>query len=397
MTNSLTMTKIETPSVAHLPALTPELASDADERHLELMRVLYNALTVKRPHGGIDEARFVTWMSKRYAATLIDGAGNLHFDMRTGPQHRTLFTSHTDTVHHKGGVNNVRVDGKFWRADGDVLGADDGAGVALIAHLMFNMVPGYYILFRGEECGGVGSSWLADNMPSLLMEFDRAVAFDRAGYYDVITHQGGKRCCSATFAGALSEALSSTDLMFMPCDGGVYTDTAEFVDLIPECTNVSVGYKSQHSSREEQDVAFLKDLADVLVSIPWDSLPTERDPRVKESLYGKSSGLSATPTWLKDWEDFKTWSTLDDPYDKWDLDDVEEDLYIALCDAQDGHGSRLLLNMVAELVSPENPNAAQLNAARLDANLIADAMDMLSQGFDAETVAGEIYATLSIY
>jgi len=38
----------------------------------------------------------------------------------------------------------------------------------------------------------------------------------------------------------------------------------EFADIIPECTNLSVGYFDQHSVKERQDIKFLEDLANAL-------------------------------------------------------------------------------------------------------------------------------------
>ncbi len=195
-------------------------------------------------------------------------------------------------MHYTAGHNRIKVDGKFWKADQDVLGADDGAGCALIAHMLERDVPGYFCLFRSEEAGGVGSKWLAENMPELLEEFDRAIAFDRAGYYDVITHQAGTRCCSDEFALALADQLTDQGLMFVPSTEGVYTDTAEFTELIPCCTNLSVGYFHQHSDEESQDVEFLKQLADVLCLLDWESLPVKRSteaPALSLYKYGINS------------------------------------------------------------------------------------------------------------
>lgn len=244
---------------------------------MALIKTLEKALAMKRPAGSVTEAKFAAWLACTFQASLIDEAGNIHFDRRKNNSSRTLFTAHSDTVHHAEGKNTFTVDGGLWKAEGDVLGADDGAGVALIAHMLTNEVSGYFIVFRAEEVGGVGSTWLAENMPELLQEFDRAIAFDRAGYYDVITHQAGQRCCSDEFAYALSEALSEQGLMFAPCSTGVYTDTAEFVGLVPECTNLSIGYFLQHSQMEYQDVSFLQTLADALCKITWEALPVSRN------------------------------------------------------------------------------------------------------------------------
>lgn len=243
----------------------------------QLLKDLHQAVSRRRCAGSNTEMQYVAQLCTRLPVTMIDEAGNLYIDLRTKPEHRTLFTCHSDTVHHDGGKNSYKVDGQFWRADGDVLGADDGAGLALVMHMIDHHVPGLYIVFRAEEAGGIGSNFAAENMHSMFANIDRAIAFDRAGYHDVITHQVGGRCCSEEFATALAEALTNEEftLAYAPCDRGVFTDTANLTSLIPECTNVSVGYFHQHSEREHQDVAFLQLLADKVVTIDWDALPVQ--------------------------------------------------------------------------------------------------------------------------
>lgn len=209
-------TLTETNTVETSPILLPRL----DVRHWfsnKLLDTLSYALTMRRGSCSRGEQEFVAAISRWLPVTMIDGAGNLHVDARRGHS-RTMFTAHTDTVHRVDGptTNSVIVDGQFWRADGDALGADDGAGVALLVHMIHSDVPGYYVFFRGEEAGGIGSKWLAENMPDLCGEFDRAVAFDRAGYSDVITKQAGGRCCSDEFADALAGALTTEEDWFLP-------------------------------------------------------------------------------------------------------------------------------------------------------------------------------------
>lgn len=244
---------------------------------------LANAVTLKRGHGSLTEAAYVAQLCSLLPVTCIDEHGNIHIDTRTAPEHRTLLTAHTDTVHRTGGKNAVKVDREsepgqeFWRAHGAALGADDGAGIALVCHLIDHGFKGYAVLFRGEEVGGIGSKGLAESQPELLQEFDRAIAFDRAGYYDVITHQSGDRCASDEFAQALADQINlAGDFMFCPDAGGVYTDTAEFTHLIAECTNLSVGYFRQHGDGEYQNVTFLQKLAEALLTVNWDSLPVVR-------------------------------------------------------------------------------------------------------------------------
>jgi hypothetical protein len=241
--------------------------------------------------------QYAAYLTQRLPVSMIDEAGNLYVDLRTEPHHRTCFTAHIDTVHHKAGQNTYTIDGQFWKANGDALGADDGAGIALLMYLIDHRVPALYIFFRSEECGGTGSVWAADHMAELFSTVDRAIAFDRAGYHDVITKQSGGRCCSDEFALALAEALTNEEftLAFTPCDTGVFTDTANLIDIASECTNVSVGYFSQHGDREKQDVEFLQLLASQIVKVDWDALPVKREAAPKKSKYSALPCFGAAP------------------------------------------------------------------------------------------------------
>ena len=220
----------------------------------------------------------------------IDTVGNIHYDLRIDSTNRTLFTAHVDSVTQVGGMQRVMItDGVLHLHPKEnistCLGADDGSGILVLLALIKAHVPAYYVFTQGEERGGIGASYLADHNPDLLLQFDRAIAFDRKGTSSVISHQGWGRCCSDVFADALSDALSNDTLMYAPDDTGVYTDTAEFTTLIPECTNVSVGYYREHTKDESQDLAHLRALIAQAIKIDWDSLPTERDPLEVDDLY----------------------------------------------------------------------------------------------------------------
>lgn len=399
-TKSSTPLYVERAGTDHLPLLQPETLPQNI-----FWQVLSQALTMRRDYGSTTESQFVAWLSQRLGATLIDAAGNLHVDTRFDPSHRTMFTAHTDSVHSSGGDNEVRVDGKFWRAGkGAALGADDGSGCALLAYLIDCGTPGYYVFFRGEERGGVGSKWLSDHMPELFDGvFDRAVAFDRAGYADVITHQSGGRCCSDEFAEALSEKLSADEMMYMPCSGGVYTDTAEFVKLIPECTNISVGYKYQHGDREEQDVEFLWQLARGIVSINWDDLPTVRDPKAKPvykySYSGKYESLATA--WDDDKYEYDFYTPDAKTATKFDLGEPdgrfatdEYALLYAIDDFRTGVDKTYLMELIAEVAYPEEPGLAlrSMRSSRIADEDLDIAEDMLDQGWCAEQVLLELYS-----
>ena len=208
--------------------------------------------------------------------------------MGTPEQQRIMFAAHLDDVSrqvskvtHRFSDTTVSSDGKT------ILGADDKAGVAILLYLLARGVPGTYSLFFGEECGCIGSSELAH--ATSAGEYDAVISFDRAGYSDVITHQGGMRTCSDAFASALSAALNVQEgFNYAPCDGGVYTDSREFSGVVPECTNISVGYHRQHSQQETQDLEWLCKLAHACTQVDWHSLPIERNPSVEEYTWSRS-------------------------------------------------------------------------------------------------------------
>lgn len=374
---------------AHLPLLT-----DMDVPSTMLMQVLHRALRVKRDHGTMTEARFVAWLCNRLPVTMIDGAGNIHVDLRTKPQHRTMFTSHTDTVHHNGGDNKIRLDASnpdriLWRADeGQCLGADDGAGVALMVHMIDQGVPGLYVFFRGEECGGLGSSWMDKQFNNCLKDIDRCVSFDRADTGDVITHQGYGRCCSDEFAQALADQLTTEDLSlaYFPDSTGVFTDSANLVDHIPECTNLSVGYKHQHGDGEYQDVSFLTLLADQLCLVQWDKLPTVRDPKVVEKYdWGSAFPQAALPKSYASKSGYK-------------LDAFDEMVIDALYAAEEGYYKELRA-IVAEHLLPNDPEQAarHLDMTRVSAVTYRSYADGIFDGeYDTQTVLDILMEDLQV-
>ena len=167
----------------------------------------------------------------------------------------------------------------------NVLGADDKLGCYIMCRLIEKGIPGLYVFHHGEECGGIGSRWLAQNKPEFVKDIDYCVAFDRQDYGDVITSQSGGRCCSDEFANALCSALNTNlpPKQQMSKSSGTFTDSASYTSLIPECTNVSVGYKGQHSSSERFDHEWLEHmLIPALFKVDWAKLPVKRDPKARE-------------------------------------------------------------------------------------------------------------------
>lgn len=370
-----------------------------------LYRTLTRALSLKRPHmqGNSPATKFFTqWLFMHLPDALRDNtelvwqdqADNLHVDLRTTKAHRTLFVAHVDTVHKELGPNKLRKTQGKWYADGAPLGADDGAGCAMLMHLIHSKVPGYYIFTQGEEVGGVGALFLATQFPGLLGMFDRAIAFDRRGIDSVITHQGCGRCCSDTFAQMLSDELNAAHehLMYLPDNTGVYTDTAEFVDIIPECTNISVGYDFEHSQKEELDIFHFKNLAAAVLKVRWDNLPTSRNP-----LEPDPDTLSGRGNW---WDAFKypkhddlKHLGPDEQEPDWDSPEYTEkfQMFDAIDDAREGK-CRYLLGMVAELVYPEDPDQAErfMDRNKLTPDILDTAEQMLDY-MSAAAVACELF------
>jgi len=231
---------------------------------------------------------------------------------------RTVFTSHLDTackdhtsVSHVLRGNMIETDGKT------ILGADDKAGMTIMLWMMLHNIPGLYYFFIGEEVGCIGSG-LASKYGDFKGKYDRMISFDRRGLDSVITYQSSSRCCSDDFGKQLAKQLnkSGLGLAYKTDDTGVYTDSAEFVDIIPECTNLSVGYYKEHTTGEKQDIEHLKKLAKACLLVNWEELVTKRDmtkTEYKSHNYGYGSyGRKTTPShrWSYD-NDNDNWRSRD--------------------------------------------------------------------------------------
>ena len=196
---------------------------------------------------------------------------------------KSLFVCHLDTVSkQKLKINKItyKKDGKeFVKTDGfTILGADDKTGVTILLNMIDEKVPGTYYFFIGEEVDYVGSGLIYKEKGEFLSNFDRCVSFDRKGYGSIINRQKGEYCCSNEFVSALSTQFKKYGMKFKSDKFGVGTDSALFMGIIPECTNLSVGYFNEHTYREEQDMDYLVELAEVSTKIDWENLPTIRKP-----------------------------------------------------------------------------------------------------------------------
>ncbi|TYO65450.1 M28 family peptidase [Bradyrhizobium hipponense] len=189
-----------------------------------------------------------------------------------------LWSSHTDSVHRSEGYQRVDFDGKFItltvNSKSSCLGADCAAGVWIMIEMIKAKVPGMYIFHDAEEIGCQGSRAIAENEPGRLISIEAAIAFDRKGIDSIITHQR-QRCCSDAFAKSMQPMLPSR---YRLDDTGFVTDTKQYMHLVQECTNLSVGYYNEHHPHEALDVGHLIELRDHMVKFDQSKLVIERDP-----------------------------------------------------------------------------------------------------------------------
>lgn len=249
---------------------------------------LAHMLTFCRPHMSKTENGFI----KEFLLPLgiqFDRKGNMYKRIGDAP---VLWSSHTDTVHAKKGMQKVvywidkNSGDTFFGLDKDskssCLGADDTVGVWLMTEMIKAKVPGLYIFHRGEEVGGQGSRWIAKDNTKALEGIKYAIAFDRKDTQSIITFQRSTRCCSDDFANSLAEQLG---LGHKCDDGGSFTDTASYVDHIAECTNVSVGYFDAHSDNERVNLDYLFKLRDAIRKIDVTKLVEKRKPGENDRKY----------------------------------------------------------------------------------------------------------------
>ena len=144
-------------------------------------------------------------------------------------------------------------------------------------------VPGLYYFFRGEEgvtspTGTWGSKQSLKSYKENFKKYDRCIAFDRKGNDSIITQQMYSECCSDEFTDKLIDDFTKNGLNYMDDPTGMWCDSGVFMETIPECTNISVGYINEHTFSETQDIEHLEKLVSACINIDWEKLPTKRDP-----------------------------------------------------------------------------------------------------------------------
>jgi hypothetical protein len=292
----------------------------------DVRQTFISLVTETYPHGHEEEV--VPFISG--AGLQKDEFGNYY---KIIGKSETMFTSHLDTADRKKSkvtIHSKIVDGdEILCSDGTtILGADDKSGVSVMLYMIAHNIPGIYYFFIGEERGGIGSGKVSSVFESTphLKGVKRCVSFDRRNYFSIITEQMCMECCSEEFAQALANQYNSNGMQLRLDPTGIYTDSASFIEQIPECTNISVGYFDEHTTKERQNITFLKKLAEASIKVKWEELPTTKKLGLDEDIlerYGKFiSDMKSTAFNM----DYKIATDRGRTYVKIDMDEPEVEL-----------------------------------------------------------------------
>lgn len=208
-----------------------------------------------------------------------DSIGNYFYEIGKS---KTIFTSHLDTAcKNREKVNHV-IDGNIIKTDGTtILGGDNKAGCVVLFYLIENNIPGTYYFFIGEEMSvhsnyPHGSLLAIESNKDFFTKFDRIISFDRKEKGQLITRQLGRNCCSNEFAESLISEFKSNGVYYEKDTTGYYTDSAFFVDIIPEVVNLSVGVWNEHHKNEYVDIKYVEEVSKAAIKVDWENLPVVR-------------------------------------------------------------------------------------------------------------------------
>lgn len=165
------------------------------------------------------------------------------------------------------------------------LGADDGAGLAVMLYLLRKGVLGGYCFTTGEECGGIGAEQVLKQAEPFLKYYKVSVEIDRRGESEIIATQSAGECASVEFTDWLCKEL---DMGHKTSHLGSYTDVATFAEVIPENVNIAAGYINAHSTNEELNLEYIDQLAEKLAQVDWSKAPIKR----KEGDFGYKNKYS---------------------------------------------------------------------------------------------------------
>lgn len=188
------------------------------------------------------------------------------------------FVSHTDTVSAKKPTRFKLFEGVVSNPDG-VLGADDRAGVYCLSRMMEKNIRGIYIFTNGEEIGGLGASACTrhQKFQDLVPNITCFIELDRQDDRDIALYGYDNEDLVELFEQrGYHEAYGS------------YTDVVDFAeDTGLACLNLSVGYRDQHTKREDLVLADLDHTIDMMLTDLPPELYNEKYVATETFGYGK--------------------------------------------------------------------------------------------------------------
>lgn len=295
--------------------------------------ILWDLLRTKRPHASQGIEAIMTRIESLFTnQTFRDAKNNLWLDLRAETGSTTMFMGHLDSVETQEGQNHLVIssDGIIDTEGRAILGADDGAGVALLVSLAQGGLPALYLFSQKEESGGDGGKFAASKTMEHLWKdsVDRLISFDRKGTKDICGEQFCGTLASEAFVFSLAEKLG----MGHSWATGSYTDNSEFQGKIKEIVNVAIGYEANHGVNETLDYIYFTTLRQACLKLDWESLPT-----VGPDTSNDWDGLGAygyVPRKTKTFQTFADWENCQMEREFWP-EDVIEDEFMILCDALD--------------------------------------------------------------
>jgi hypothetical protein len=120
----------------------------------------------------------------------------------------------------------------------------------------------------------------------------------------------------------LANELNKSGLELRLDNTGVFTDSASFMDLIAECTNVSVGYFSEHTHDEMQNITYLEKLARACIKTDWNALSIKRKVGIDPMIAAKYNSVLTKLKRSKLYNDTKTFTDEEKLYITLEVDDT---------------------------------------------------------------------------
>ncbi len=184
---------------------------------------------------------------------------NILGELRKSTEKSILLSAHMDTYTDFSPDAPIVKQGNCLYRPGNILGADDRAGIALILDVLriFSEIKnGYsikYLFTTSEEHSPHGVESVD---PAFFDNVEFALSLDRKGCRDIVYKSRAVDYSSPEFANKISHisaSLFGNDGAYIPCEGGI-SDLRIWSQLDIESVNLSIGYFGEHTRDECLDL-----------------------------------------------------------------------------------------------------------------------------------------------